>query len=168
MTECEVMDEQELQDFQPTQRQLLAKLKLHQYVPASIIGGLTPKNVEQLEAYLYPVTSSEVMRWHLDSKIFWFWFTLQNEQATALHNMKRRAVQVFNDILDNQIPDAKLASVQLKAAQMLLNITDKPTTTVTQNTMNISRDDVPRSLKKKSTVELQEELKRLEMKNNPN
>ena len=168
MTQCDVIAELDLAEFQPTQRQLLTKLKLHQYVPSHIIGGLTPKNVGSLESYLYPVTGDEILRWHLENRIFWFWFTIQNEQATALHRMKGRAVQVFSDILENQIPDAKLAAVQLKAAQMLLNITDKATTTVTQNTMNVGRDDVPRSLKKKSTVELQEELKRLESKNNPN
>jgi hypothetical protein len=162
------VEELDISEFRPTQRQLLAKTKLHTFVPAHIIGGLTPETLTSLRGYLFPVSVDEILRWHLESRIFWFWFVIQNEQVTRLHSMKGSAVEAISNILHGDVLDSKLAGIQLKAAQLLLNLTDKATTSVTQNTMHISSgSDLPKTLRKKSNVELQEELKRLEAKMDP-
>lgn len=162
-------EELDISEFLPSQRQLLAKTKLHQYVPSNVIGGLTPENIGNLRGYLYPISVDEILRWHLECKIFWFWFVIPNEQVTKLHAMKGKAVAAIQSILNGDVLDSKLAGIQLKAAQLLLNLTDKPSTSVTQNTMHITggANDLPKALKKKSNIELQEELKRLEAKINP-
>ena len=158
----------DIADFIPSQRQLLTKTKLHQYVPPHILGNLTPETLPTLRGYLYPITVDEVMKWHLDCDVFWFWLTVENEQITKLYKMKSAAVEVIGNILSGDVLDTKLAGTQLKAAQLLLGLRDKPNNSVTQNTVNVSSGEaLPKSLRKKSTVELQEELKRIESKNNP-
>jgi len=167
MTQYNIED-LDISEFQPTQRQLLAKTKLHQFVPAHIIGCLTPESLPNLRGYLYPISVEEVLEWHINNRVFWFWLTIANEQVTKLFSMKAQAVQTISNILNGDLPDAKLASVQLKAAQLLLELKESPTRSVTKNTMNITgSSSLPKSLKKKSLVELQEELKRLDTKNNP-
>jgi hypothetical protein len=162
------VEELDISEFQPTQRQLLAKIKLHTYVPAHVIGALTPETITTLRGYLFPISMDEIQRWHIESRVFWFWFILPNEQATRLYHMKGAAVDAINNILTGDVLDSKLAGIQLKAAQLLLNMTEKSTTSVTQNTMHISSGaDLPKSLRKKSNVELQEELKKLEAKLDP-
>lgn len=163
------VEEIDISEFIPTQRQLLAKAKLHQFVPSNIIGGLTPETISKIRGYLFPITVEEILKWHFDCKVFWFWFVLENEQVTKLNAMKGAAVGVIRDILQGDVADSKLAGVQLKAASMLLNLSDKPSSSITKNTMNISSSssDLPKALKKKSTVELQEELKRIEAQITP-
>ncbi len=157
-----------ISDFIPTQRQLLAKTKLHMYVPPNVIGGLMPSNISKIRGYLYPITVPEIEEWNLNISIFWFWFTLPNEQVLRLHSMRGEATDKLGEILRGEVPDAKMAATQLKAAQLILNLNDKPSANVTRNTMNIQGgpSDIPKNLQKKSTIELQEELKKLRAENN--
>ena len=161
-------EEFNISDFIPTQRQLLAKTKLHMYVPPNVIGGLMPSNISKLRGYLYPITIPEIEEWALSTSIFWFWFTLPNEQVLRLHAMRGEATDRIGEILRGEVADAKMAATQLKAAQLILNLNDKPSPMVTRNTMNIQGgpSDIPKNLQKKSTIELQEELKKLREANN--
>lgn len=161
------MEDIDISEFQPTQRQLLAKIKLHQFVPQNIIGGLSPETIGNLRAYIFPISVEEIQEWHMDNRVFWFWFTIRNEQTVRLHSLKSMAADTIGAILRGDVADVKLAGVQLKAAQLMLDLRDKPDQVVTNNTMNISGNShsLPRSLKKKSTIELQEELKRLDTDN---
>ena len=167
MTQYEIED-LDISEFRPSQRQLLAKTKLHQFVPAQVIGALTPESIVNIRGYLYPISIEEVQEWNINNKVFWFWFTIANEQVTQLFSMKGLAVDVIRNILTGEVADSKIAGIQLKAAQLLLDLKDSPSKSVNHSTVNIAgdRQRVPRSLQKKSTIELQEELKRLDTKNN--
>ena len=167
MTQYEVED-LDISEFRPSQRQLLAKTKLHQFVPSGVIGALTPDGLVDLRGYLFPISIEEVKEWHINNRVFWFWFTIANEQVTQLFQMKGLAVDAIRNILTGDIPDSKLTGIQLRAAQLLLDLKESPSKSVNNSTVNIAgdRQRIPRALQKKSTIELQEELKRLDTKNN--
>lgn len=157
-------EDMDISNFVPTKRQILAKIKLHTFVPSHVIGALTPDNIVRVQSHLFPVRIDEIMEWNTKDSMFWFWFILQNEQAVRMNNMKSQAVDTISNILAGNVPDAKLASTQLKAAQLLLNISDKVSPSVTKNTMNISGSPrLPKALAKKSERELQAEIKRLQL-----
>jgi hypothetical protein len=162
-----MMTDFDIANFQATDKQLLAKVKVHQYVSPQVLGTLTMDNIHRIRQYIYPISIEDLKDWVLEDEAFWYWFILPNEQALRLSRMKAQAVSVLQDVLTGQVPDAKLAGIQLKAAQLLLSMSDKPQQNVTKNSLNITgRPEVPKELAKKSTVDLQNEILKLQKEHN--
>lgn len=159
----------DISEYQPTRKQSLTKLKLHQYVNPQIIGSLTPLTLPKIRQYLYPTTVEEVERWAASEPIFWYWFIMPNEQVEKLNALKNEAVDTLSKLMTEEIIDGKAAQVKLKVAQLVLGISEKPQvqTTVTKNTMHVQGlKEIPKALEKKSHAELHSEIMRLNQAHN--
>lgn len=156
------IDTYDIANFLPTKKQEYAKYKLHQFIDPGTIGKLTVQNIGRVKQYFDPITESEILDWAFNQPGFWQWFVVANEQQFALNSLKPEAVKCIGEILKGNVADAKLASTQLKAAQLLLSMSDKPSANITQNTMNIrGTSEVPKMLAKKTTGQIQDEILKL-------
>lgn len=149
--------------FKPNKRQEYVKHKLHQHIDIETIGKLTAQNIGRIKQYFYPVEEKEIIDWAVNTPGFWPWLVISNEQQFELNALKPEAVNCIGSILKGDVADAKLAQTQLRAAQILLSISERPQTNVTQNTMNIRGvTNAPKMLMKKTTGQLQDEILKLQ------
>lgn len=163
MTEEIEIDIFDIAKFRPTKRQEYVKHKLHQYIDGETIGKLTPQNIGKMKQYFYPIEEKEIIEWAVNVPGFWPWLVVANEQQFELNALKPEAVNCIGSILKGEVADGKLAQTQLRAAQILLSISERPTTNVTQNTMNIRGvTNAPKMLMKKTTTQLQDEILKLQ------
>lgn len=152
-----------LSQFQPTEKMILLKEKLHKYLPDHVIGQLAPENLDKIKSYLYPISVDEARGWASNYPSFWFWLILPHSQIVRQERMKSKAMDVLQDVLDGNVADSKLAGIQLNAVKMLLSLQEKPTKNITTNNLNVSKGagSIPKHLAKKSTGELASEIAKL-------
>ena len=159
----EQIDEFDIAKYKPTKKQEYVKHKLHQCIDPCTIGKLTLNNIGRIKQYFYPVEEREIQEWATVSVGFWPWLVISNEQQFELNALKPQAVGCIGSILKGEIADAKLAQTQLKAAQLLLSISDRPSTSVTNNNMSIrGSSDAPRMLQRKTEGQLKEDILKLQ------
>lgn len=149
--------------YKASKRQQYVKYKLHQCISPQEIGQMTIKNIHRVRHYFYPIEMEEIIGWAMDSSVFWQWLVIANEQIFELNALRPSAVGCIKSILEGDVADSKMAQTQLKAAQLLLSMSDKPPTHVTQNTMNIGGERlIPKALAKKTPAQIQEEILKLQ------
>lgn len=120
--------------------------------------------MSMLNPYLGNISVEEFSRWCRNPEFVEFLLTVDDVELD-LYLAREQAKNVLLDIVGGDFADAKKASVQLKAAQILLDREKDSGIKNLSQKIQVSGGAGYKVLEKKPVAELQEELRRLQESN---
>jgi hypothetical protein len=156
----------EVNAFTPTKKQVAVKLVLHRNIPERFLSTVTYASLPSLAPYIAPYSEKEVIQWAEEHSEFVEWLLAPDAYEVDLQMAKSKAMSTVQNILDMDPSDleinAKLLSVQMKAAEFVLKGLEpkKPTSTVNNKLSLYGK--LPKHLASKSEEALEAELLKLE------